>query len=241
MIYVTSDLHGFPLEKFQELMESAGIGPSDTLYILGDVIDRNGDGGVGVLQWIVTQPNVRMLCGNHEQMLLENLFLFKETDFQFYMEKDDEERDRQQQLLGRWFYNGGRVTTEALKELWKRAPEEYASVIEYLEDLPLYAEVEQGGRKFVLTHAGLGHFEEKKELWEYDTEDLVWYRPMLDEIWFRDRMTVFGHTPTAYYDESYFGKCIRTETWIDIDTGAAAPDGCPMILRLGDLKEFYYR
>jgi hypothetical protein len=30
----------------------------------------------------------------------------------------------------------------------------------------------------------------------------------------------------------------RTETWIDVDTGAAA-GGAPMVLRLDDLKAFY--
>ena len=39
MIYVVSDLHGYPLEKLKKLLEKANFGKDDFLYILGDVID----------------------------------------------------------------------------------------------------------------------------------------------------------------------------------------------------------
>ncbi len=44
MTYVISDLHGYPDDKFKVLLYKAGFSDSDTLYILGDVIDRSGDG-----------------------------------------------------------------------------------------------------------------------------------------------------------------------------------------------------
>ena len=48
------------------------INPDDDfLYILGDVIDRNGDGGVAMLRWIIARPNVQLLMGNHEAMMLD--------------------------------------------------------------------------------------------------------------------------------------------------------------------------
>ena len=78
MHYVTSDLHGYPLDSFLRLLESAGFGDSDCLYVLGDVIDRNGDGGVAMLRWMMTRPNVEMILGNHEAMLLSCAFLFTE-------------------------------------------------------------------------------------------------------------------------------------------------------------------
>ena len=76
MIYASSDIHGYPLDRFLRLLEKAGFGEGDTLWILGDVVDRNGDGGVAMLRWIQSAPNVRMLLGNHEAMLLacESLF-----------------------------------------------------------------------------------------------------------------------------------------------------------------------
>lgn len=46
MTYVISDLHGYPLEKFKMLLDKSGFCEDDFLYILGDVVDRNNDGGV---------------------------------------------------------------------------------------------------------------------------------------------------------------------------------------------------
>lgn len=51
-----------------------------------------------------------------------------------------------------------------------------------------------------------------------------------------DVLTVLGHTPTRYYDCP--GRVFRTDTWIDIDTGAGQGSSL-MLLRLNDLKEFY--
>lgn len=78
MIYVISDLHGYPLEKLKRLLEKADFGENDFLYILGDVVDRNGDGGVEILTWLLSQPNVQLILGNHEAMLLACKFLFDE-------------------------------------------------------------------------------------------------------------------------------------------------------------------
>ena len=61
MIYATSDAHGYPLDSFLRMLEQAGFGDADTLYVLGDVIDRNGDGGVAMLRWIMSRPNVRFI------------------------------------------------------------------------------------------------------------------------------------------------------------------------------------
>ena len=39
MTYVMSDLHGC-YDKYVQMLEKIGFGDGDTLYILGDVIDR---------------------------------------------------------------------------------------------------------------------------------------------------------------------------------------------------------
>ena len=36
------------------------------------------------------------------------------------------------------------------------------------------------------------------------------------------------------------GKIVRTDSWIDIDVGAGAGQH-PALLRLDDMKEFYYK
>ena len=76
MVYVISDLHGYPMDKFLKLLKQADFSDDDYLYIIGDVVDRNGDGGVQMLLWLMEQPNAQLILGNHEAMLLACDFLF---------------------------------------------------------------------------------------------------------------------------------------------------------------------
>lgn len=43
MIYAVSDIHGC-YNKYQKLLKKINFGSNDTLYILGDVINRGSDG-----------------------------------------------------------------------------------------------------------------------------------------------------------------------------------------------------
>ena len=65
-VYVTSDLHGYPLNKLQNKLGEIGFDIDDHLYILGDCIDR-GSEGLQLLRWIMSQPNVTFLLGNHDR------------------------------------------------------------------------------------------------------------------------------------------------------------------------------
>ena len=51
MIYVMSDIHG-QKRRFDSVMKKIKLQPDDTLYILGDVIDRNPD-GIKILRQIM--------------------------------------------------------------------------------------------------------------------------------------------------------------------------------------------
>ncbi len=233
MIYASSDLHGYPLDSFLRLLESAGFGESDFLYVLGDVIDRNGDGGIAMLRWMMGRPNVELILGNHEAMMLSCTSWFDEI-------REDNIRnlnpDQMKQLL-HWLRNGANPTILSLKELKKKDPEVFTDIVDYVQEAPLYAAVSAGGRDFLLVHSGLGNFSPGKKLSAYEPEELLWHRPSADEVFFPDVLTVFGHTPAGYsFGEE--GRMYRTDTWIDIDTGAAG-GGAPMLLRLDDLQPFY--
>ena len=230
MIYAVSDLHGYPLEKFKMLLEKAEFSADDFLYILGDVIDRNGDGGVEMLLWIMEQENVELLLGNHEAMLLSCAFVFDEiTDNSI-----DSLTDEKLCFLDVYVGNGGGVTLKHLKEL---PPETLADILDYLRNAPLYEAITVGENDFVLVHAGLGNFNPTKKLSEYTDDELIWTRPNIDDNYFDDIITVFGHTPTLYYGKEFDGKTIKTKTWIDIDVGASGGRE-PALLRLEDFKEF---
>ena len=110
MIYVMSDIHG-QKRRFDSVMRQIGLRAEDTLYVLGDVIDRNPD-GIGILRRIMAMPNANMLLGNHELMMMNVLY---------YPPPADEDcpgsyYERKQAL---WYRNGGQVTHNHLKRIRK--------------------------------------------------------------------------------------------------------------------------
>ena len=69
--YVISDIHG-EYDMFMELLRLIDFSYADTLYILGDVVDR-GPHPIAVLQKLMKMPNVIPIVGNHEVMALDGL------------------------------------------------------------------------------------------------------------------------------------------------------------------------
>jgi len=135
MIYATSDIHGYPLDSFLDLLKKVDFGPSDHLYVIGDVIDRNGDGGVAMLRWMMKQPNVTLIRGNHEAMMLDCEFLF-DLDLERFSGRDLS--PEQQYALLLWNQNGALVTITNLTQLKMTDPEEFSGLIKYVRSTPLY-------------------------------------------------------------------------------------------------------
>ena len=104
MIYVMSDIHGNS-RRFNSVLRQINLQPEDTLYVLGDVIDRHQD-GIKLLRVIMHMENAKMLIGNHEHMMLAV------TVPQYDSNKDTEER-----RLRIWYNNGGRITHDYLKSI----------------------------------------------------------------------------------------------------------------------------
>lgn len=230
MVYVISDLHGYPHERFLALLDKAGFSEEDYLFILGDVVDRNGDGGVATLKWLLYQPNAQLLLGNHEAMLIACSFVFDEIDESFENKMTAEKLD----MLQRYMADGGDVTLKAMQKLGR---DEQQDILEYLRDCHLYETLSIEGMNFILLHAGLGNFKPEKRMEDYTVEELIWEWPELTDRYYDDVLTVFGHTPTLSYGERYKDKIIKTPTWYDIDMGAGFGRE-PVLLRLDDMAEF---
>lgn len=234
MIYVISDLHGYPLDKLIKLLNKANFNDNDFLYILGDVIDRNGDGGIEILKWLLFQSNIQLILGNHEAMLLSCKFLFKEITNESIAEFDKDKM----KLLYNYQSNGGDITLKSLSKLNKESPETVIDILDYLQDAPLYETVSTENNDFLLVHSGLGNFNKNKKITDYSTDEILWTWPKINDTYYDDIITVFGHTPTSCYDKEYKNKIIKTNTWIDIDMGAADGKTEPVLLCLNNMKEY---
>lgn len=229
MIYVISDLHGYPIKKFIVLLEKAEFSDDDFLYVLGDVIDR-GAQGVEYLLWLKDQPNAELILGNHEAMMRKCDFLFH-PDAQELMKHLDNTR---RVNLGIWMSNGAE---ETVRGLFSITQEEREAVFRYLNTLSPYKTLCVGDTEYVITHSGLRDFAPVKTLDDYSLTDLIWNRPALDDHYYDDKMTVFGHTPTFFYGDEYMGKILVTDTWINIDVGVGYGNP-PVLLRLDDMTQF---
>ncbi len=220
MIYLTSDLHGYPIDKFLYLLDEVKFSSKDTLYILGDVIDRGPD-GIRLLKWCMRQPNVKLLMGNHERLMLRcESMITGPTEISSVL----------MHSLDLWMSNGGDVTLEALRN---ESVEMRYRILDYIRDLPIYFELTVDGQKYVLVHAGLGGYEQGREMSDYCENELTWERPSLDTEYSHDFITIFGHTPTCYMSRYSEGSPIKSATWWNIDTGAAC-GLWPTIVKLGE-------
>lgn len=223
--YVISDLHG-ERRRFHALLERLQFTPEDTLYILGDIVDR-GEDPIGLLREILAAPNMPLLLGNHEYMLL-----------QCYAPEAGETEWR------RWNRNNNRPTIDGLTAL---SAAERMELLEQLRRLPVHLETEVNGRKFYLVHGFPGG----------TTRDEVWNRPEPDTpAPIPGTTVIIGHTPvcslgrTEEEEDAYHRTLIscgehmqifHAPGFLDIDCGCGydLPTTALACLRLEDMAEFY--
>ena len=153
MIYVMSDIHGM-YDKYIEMLELINLREHDSLYILGDIVDR-GLHPMKILQDMMKRPNVFGIFGNHELMMAECFNIITQEITNELLDNFDEEALIK---LSDWMNNGAFQTIQEFKKLSK---EEQKDIIEYLMEFTAYEEVEVKGRYYLLVHAGLGDFSEE--------------------------------------------------------------------------------
>lgn len=227
LIYVISDIHG-ELELFKAMIKKIDLKPEDTLYVLGDLIDR-GEHSIDTLIFAMSHPNIEFIIGNHEDMMC-SIYNGNEKFFNNWLRE----------------CNGGKITLDqynALEESMK------LKIEKFLKEAPLYKLIEVKGKKIILVHAGIKTFN------NLSLEDLIKNQTRRDIIWIRDEFTknpcrkdvtvIFGHTFTeslcnehriwySYINEN--GKMFNDKIGIDCGSYESKKLGC---LRLDDMKEFY--
>ena len=202
--YITSDAHGH-LRALDQALEQAAPGADDTVYVLGDMIDR-GPEPVGVINLVRSLPNVHVLMGNHERLMLNAIECGSQMD------------------IFTWERNGGYTTSAQFDAL---PVAEYRAAIEWIRELPLSDAIEVGDRAYLLAHAGIepraftcwlagaGYTGEdgyadvpidvlRQAMAAQDEEDLLWIR---EAFWGvptglvgpdgRGPVVIAGHTPSG--------------------------------------------
>ncbi|MBR6326243.1 MAG: serine/threonine protein phosphatase [Lachnospiraceae bacterium] len=232
MTYVISDIHGY-YDQFMELLDLIQLKDTDSLYVLGDVVDR-GPHPIKTLLKLMEMPDVICLVGNHELMALDGLrFLNTQITTESVGAIDAE-------LLGNlldWQQNGSETTIEEFKHLDQEMRRELLS---FIMGFSLYEELTVNGQKYLLVHAGLGEYSPEKRIEDYSLKNLVWDRADYDTQYFEDTIVITGHTPTQFIDGNPNpGRIYKHLNHIAIDCGCGMPDGRLGAICLETGEEFY--
>ena len=163
--YCVSDLHGM-YSKFKLLLETISFSDRDTLYIIGDMLDR-GPQPISLVRDIMTRPNVIALAGNHDVtgcLCLGHLI---------YGGRAEELDDESMMDILLWRADGGEST---LAEFLKLTIPQRIAVVEWWIDLDFYSEIRVDGKDYILVHTGLGaNADPTRKLDDYDIEDSAVY------------------------------------------------------------------
>ena len=224
--YVMSDIHG-EAARFYAMLEKIALRPEDRLIILGDVVDR-GPEGVRLLRYIMETPNITLLMGNHEHMMMQ------------YFDPDSTPEQK-----ARWDRNGNAPTLEALLAL---PAGERAAILDFVRARPGHLELTVGGRDFYLVHAFPAE----------TLYDEVWTRPKPDTPNpLPGKQVILGHTKVvsmlhpvkedrrpyeqALADRGDHVRILHRPGFIDLDCGCGynTPAKALSCLRLEDMAEFY--
>lgn len=228
MIYVVSDLHGC-YDKYKALLDRLNLTENDSLYILGDIVDR-GDGGMAILLDLAKRKNIFSYRGNHDhcaQMLLRK----------FAIPNDGYFADGFVEAFRAWLSDGGNATYEGFMKLdYKNR----LTAINYLNSLPLFEELSIGGQKYFLAHT-VPAKEKMLQMANCRLFDFIMGEPEYEKTYFEDTVVITGHTPTGFIDPDYTGRIWKGNNHIAIDCGAVFgnPLGCICLDTMETMEEIY--
>ena len=225
MIYAMSDLHGC-YDKYIKMLKKINFSDNDTLYILGDIVDRGPD-GIKILKDIIKRQNVIVIEGNHDYSASRILRMF-------FMPADDSEYETAKSLYAFWRIDGGKPTYESFVLL---PPEEQKKILSYMNSFLIYDEISVNGNTFFMAHT----VPERERMHNFKNlfrQEFIAGEPEYEKIYFDDKLIVTGHTPTGFIDPEYKGRIMQKNNHIAIDCGAVFgnPLGC---ICLDTLEEFY--
>lgn len=226
MIYVTSDLHGC-YDQYIRLLKAIDFKDEDTLYILGDVIDR-GPNPIGILEHMKKHKNIIPLMGNHEYIAMTMFELLQNKMITRFNENE-------MQIFELWLEDGGRPTLNQWISLTKEKQDE---LLTYLHSFKKYEIIDLNYRTFILVHAGLANFHPKKSLDDYDLSDVLFDRANYNQVYYQTKYLVTGHTPTQTLQLKERPSIFKENRHFAIDCGVVF-NGRLACLCLDNLKEYY--
>jgi len=226
LIYVMSDLHGC-YDKYIKMLDKLSLKDNDTLYILGDAVDRGPD-GIKIILDMYNRDNIIFLRGNHDQTAMKVLRCMFDSSVSF---NDDELVP----MLQLWVSDGGNTTLEQFMGI---SSDDKKKVLTYLWHSKTFVETEVNGIKYLLAHT----VPEKEIMLDKDKcelEDFILGEPDYEIKYYDEKIIVTGHTPTGLIEKAYEGRIYIKNNHIAVDCGAVFENGRLGCICLDTLEEYY--
>ena len=265
-IYVMSDIHGC-YDAFLSMLAKICFSDTDELILAGDYIDR-GTQSYEMLQWIGRcPPNVCVLRGNHEEEFAAYVELMLMLDRREGLDTDYSSPEDLAALyysVRYWIGHNmptGRCldvfdvygTIESLSQQKGITLGDLCGWAEMIRKMPYFKELDVGGRRCIIVHAGYPEgngkaaegFESREQFYLYAREESIRSGGV------KNGMVIAGHTPTILKEEFAYheGKVFRFYdvkkdcVFYNIDCGCVfrniRPEARLACLRLEDEKIFY--
>lgn len=227
MKYAISDIHG-NYDLYIKMLDKISFNDNDTLYVLGDCIDR-GPKPIDILLDMMERPNVIPIIGNHDHRMLAVLSRIKLNSLE-----EAKNYAKTNQDIDDWFYDGGSVT---ISEYVKLDDERKDKILKYLNKFKVMEAFSIGKNSFFLSHTA-PYKAKMNNLNKTTLLDFTWGEIEYNKRYFDDGYLVSGHTPTGLIDRDYRGRIYQKNGHIAIDCGAFFTGvlGC---VCLDTLEEFY--
>lgn len=186
--YAFTDLHGI-YSLWEQIRDYCD--KNDTLYFLGDAIDRGHD-GIKIMKEMLFDKRVIYLIGNHEEMMLDTI--------PYYIPSLDNFIDPHYSMEWIWLSNGGHYTLEDFKKESNETKEYIYIKLKNLKDHTTY--INKNNQIIYLCHSGTQF--NYKEYWSickyHNYNHYLWDRYHFNKPWEKDENSfmVHGHTPVHY-------------------------------------------
>lgn len=237
--WVIGDVHGC-YNEFLKLIHNEEIKDTDTIILIGDIIDRGPD-SYKMLQWamenITDDGKYQMICGNHEDNIIYEYAsaMHRVTSAEAPIELLNSQYDFDTYMQDYGFDTLGSI--QPFVEWFKQLP-----LVKHVEVTTPNGEL----KKYVIAHGWYksdGNISRDSILWDRDTD---YFGRLMHDYDGTDEVLVHGHTPTlsiAECCEKEENEVLFREHSINIDCGCVFEEdgGNLAAIRLEDLKVIYAR
>ncbi|MBR6411139.1 MAG: hypothetical protein IKS35_07135 [Clostridia bacterium] len=228
MTYVISDPKGC-LTVYRNLLKQIRFRDTDTMYVLGNLVG-DGPDPIGLVTEMSMQSNVMPILGDDDYRAYTILSKMRTL----LQEKQSPDKAFLREMAA-WVSDGGQKTLDQFREL---SDEMQEGILDYLEDMLLYAEINVKGADYLLIHKGVSDYTPDLDLDVCGPDDFLSesFDPKVEHD--PNRVVIVGHIPVSEIPDAEANKIFYGPNLIALNC-EVTQGGSLGCLCLDNGQEFY--